>query len=469
MPDDTVTAGPPDVAEPERRPSRRSGLFLVGLTIVASLQAADVIRGTANPGFQNGSPERFRARRRAFAPRAEFGTPRQGPRVTPDEVKRYSDAPLYDTATLRTIFLQFQSANWEHELASRYRGEVETPATVTIDGTVYRDVGVHFRGNSSYRMVPEGLKHSLNLAFDYKTPDQHVRGYRTLNLLNANGDPTFVRAVLYSEIARSYLPTPRANFVRVVINGESWGIYVNLQQFNKDFLRDFYGTTKGARWKVPGSPRGRAGLEYLGDSVGPYRALYEIKTKDHPKAWADLVRLCRLLNTTAPEHLEAVLSPHLDLETTLKFLALDVALVNTDGYWMRASDYSIYQDDKGRFHILPYDFNEAMGVAGGGWGRRGAVAAGPSLDPLVGIDDPSKPLRSKLLAVPALRQRYLAHVRHIAQTWLDWKRVDPLVRQFQDLIAADVKVDGRKLYGVEAFNTVSLENFFSERRAFLLR
>ena len=51
------------------------------------------------------------------------------------------------------------------------------------------------------------------------------------------------------------------NYMRVVINGENWGLYVNAQQFNKDFTRDFFKSTKGARWKVPGSPGGRGGFQ----------------------------------------------------------------------------------------------------------------------------------------------------------------------------------------------------------------
>jgi hypothetical protein len=46
-------------------------------------------------------------------------------------------------------------------------------------------------------------------------------------------------------------------------------------------------------------------------------------------------------------------------------------------------------------------------------------AGGVELDPLVGADDTSRPLRSKLLAVPALRARYLKYVRDIAERWLD--------------------------------------------------
>ena len=78
--------------------------------------------------------------------------------------------------------------------------------------------------------------------------------------------------MLYSDIARAYFPAPKTNYVRVVINGESWGVYINAQQYNKDFLRDYFKTDKGARWKVPGSPGGRGGMEYWGDDPAGLQA-----------------------------------------------------------------------------------------------------------------------------------------------------------------------------------------------------
>ena len=88
--------------------------------------------------------------------------------------------------------------------------------------------------------------------------------------------------MLYAEIARHYLPAPKVNFVRVVINGESWGVYVNVAAVQQGLRARGFGTSQGARWKVPGSPRGRGGLEYLGDDAAAYKRIYEIKTKDDP-------------------------------------------------------------------------------------------------------------------------------------------------------------------------------------------
>jgi len=391
--------------------------------------------------------------------------------VAPADARTYpASVNLYDLTALRTLFLQFESADWEQELEDFHGTDVEVPAQMTVDGQTYRDVGVHFRGASSFMMASQGAKRPLNLSIDFVHEKQRLGGFRTLNLLNANSDPTFLRAVLYTEIARQYLPTPRMNYVRVVINGESWGVYLNAEQFNGDFTRGHFVSSDGARWKVPGSPRGNGGLAYMGDSPEPYKSLYEIKTKDTPKAWADFAKLTKVLNQTPPASLEAALKPILDVDGALRFLAVEVALVNSDGYWTRASDYNIYQDDKGVFHVIPHDVNEGLGNSGGG-GFGGFGGGGPTLDPLVAINDPSKPLRSKLLAVPALRERYLGYVKDIADRHLDWAVMGPKVQQYQALIAEHVKADTRKLYPTEGFTSgvADLQQFVTARRAFLRR
>jgi hypothetical protein len=172
----------------------------------------------------------------------------RGPRTSPAGVQSFPGRPLYDPNVLRTVFLELEASDWEQELAAFYDTDVDVPATVTIDGRRYPGVGVRFRGSTSFLGVPEGWKRSLNLSFDFVDEDQRVDGYRTLNLLNGHNDPTFVRVALYSEIAAEYIAAPKVSFVRVVINGESWGVYASVEQFNKDFLRDHFGETDGVRW-----------------------------------------------------------------------------------------------------------------------------------------------------------------------------------------------------------------------------
>jgi hypothetical protein len=454
-----------------------------------------------------------------FGPPPGFGAersqepPKPGPRVSPADVKPSAAADLYAPTVLRTLFLDFETDDWEAELADFYNTDVEVPATLTVDGVKYAGVGVHFRGMSSFVMVQAGRKRSLNVSLDFTDKKQRLNGYKTLNLLNSSGDASFLSAVLYSHIARQFIPAPKANLVRVVINGESWGVYVNEQQFNKDFVQENFHASKGARWKVRGSPFAQGGLEYIGDDIAEYKKHYALKDGDDDD-WRALISLCKTLNQTPSEQLEEALRPILDLNGVLWFLALDCALMNSDGYWVRASDYSLYRDPAGKFHLIPQDINEAFREAEGpGFGPGGprfnrghppgALEPTPektaephphgvALDPLFGMSDTKKPLRSRLLSAPSLRARYLTNVRTIAEQWLDWAKLGPIVTQYRALIESEIQADTRKVTTLAAFQKstadaaptegekdaktsgkslpgrLSLRAFADQRRAYLL-
>jgi hypothetical protein len=230
------------------------------------------------------------------------------------------------------------------------------------------------------------------------------------------------------------------------------------------------------------------------------------------------------LNTTQLESLEEELSTILDVDNALRFLAVDVALINNDGYWVRASDYNIFLDAKGIFHLIPHDMNESFsgvsmgpggpgggGIFGGlfggggpglGGGRPGAERRGPGgpetggpaqvearpgrpgpaidLDPLVALDDPSKPLRSRLLKVPSLKTKYLQYVYDVADKGLDWQKLGPVVEGHRERAGDLVKIDSRKLSSNEAYEAgttsqslgsgreMSLRQFADQRRKFLM-
>ncbi len=424
-------------------------------------------------------------------------TPKPGVQVSIDDVKKYDEEGLYDPKVLRTIFLHFDEEDWEAEMADFKPTDVEVPAKMIVDGKTYANVGVGFRGASSFFMVGPGSKRSLNIAMDLVNSEQKLMGYKSLNLLNSNGDGTLMRSVLYSHVANQFLPTPLVNLVRVVINGEDWGIYQNAQQFDKTFVKDSWKSKAGSRWKVPGSPRGGGGLTFVSNHVDDYRRLYTIKSEDTDAAWQRLILLCKTLNETPVDQLESELSSILDIDNALRFLAVDVALINNDGYWVRASDYHLFLDEKGIFKLVPHDMNESFSGAsmgpggggpggggpggfGGGRGPGGPGSAAVDLDPLVALDDPSKPLRSKLLKVPALRTRYLKYVYEVAEKGLNWQTLGPVVEGHRERGQEWVRIDSRKLSSNESYDggtslqttnqgrEMSLKQFADQRRAYLM-
>ena len=411
--------------------------------------------------------ERKAARKYIHESRDVTGASRPSGNASPnttheDDLKASSTAQpngnpdLYDASTLRTLYLQFHDADWYEQLGDFYRTDVDVPADLIVNRETYQSIGVRFRGSSSYFTV-QNEKKSFNIAVDYGDDKQRLYGYKTLNLLNGHSDPSFLREILYSRIARNYIPAPKANLVKLVINGENWGVYINSQQFNKDFLDEWFGTKDGVRWKVP--PGRNSGLVYNGDQPSAYQQSYQLKTRaeEAPNAWQDLIKLCEILEMTPDDQLESELSAIFNIDRALWFIALENVFIDNDGYISRASDYAIYQDPKGRFHLLPHDSNETFRFAGGG-GPNSWQTDGQMLSPVSQEHDTMRPVIYRLLAIPHLRARYLAHIRTIVNESLDWDVLQPIIAEYQSLVDAEVKADDKKLYAYEAFATSHIKD-----------
>ena len=170
------------------------------------------------------------------------------------------------------------------------------------------------------------------------------------------------------------------------------------------------------------------------------------------------------LDATPPESLEAALASRLDIDAFLRFLALDNVMISGDAFLQRASDYSLYRHPDGRFHFVFHDTNEMFSMR-------------MDLSPLAAQNDISKPIISKVLAVPALRTKYLGYVREIAEKSLDWNVIGTVIKQYRDLIGDDVARDTRKLFSTDDFLRATaddpmygtLRSFFEARRTFLLK
>ena len=409
---------------------------------------------------------------------------------------------LYDETVLRTLELRFESADWWDQLTANYDTGENILADLTVEGVIYPEVGVRFRGNTSYTRTGDSEKKSFNIEMDFVDEDQTLMGYRTLNLNNANVDPSFMREVLYFHEARNYVPTPKANHVHLTINGQNWGVYANVQQINADMVAEWFPSNDGDRWKVeaggagggqpdgarnnPGQrpPRGGAppsadttatnpgrqppgggafggdrALTWQGDDPTAYESLYLLKAENTDDPWAHLIALCEVLNNTSADQLEEALEPIMDMDRWLWFLAVESVLGDDDSYLTKGSDYQLYYEpESGRMHPLQYDGNEALN------------ARLITSDPMEGEDNADRPVISQLLSVPVLRQRYLAHVRTVLNRSLTWETLGPQVEQYKQLIEAEVRADPRKLYTTEAFEAspAELERFVRERRDFLL-
>jgi len=127
------------------------------------------------------------------------------------------------------------------------------PAKLTVDGKVYEDVGVRFRGASSFFMTPEGRKRSLNISVDLAHKGQRLGSYRTLELLNSHTDPCSAQGC--TTPYRRGISSSEAITRRLLITGRV-GEFRQLRAVNRFHPRHF--RTPTAKVEGSGPPR-RAG------------------------------------------------------------------------------------------------------------------------------------------------------------------------------------------------------------------
>jgi len=387
---------------------------------------------------------------------------------------------LYDSATIRTIELQFPQTNYWSQLTANYASKTDLPATLLVDGLVFDSVGVRFKGQTSYSMAGNTQKKSFNITLDLVNQDQRFLGYKTLNLNNSFQDPSFLREVFYLHQIKTHIPAAKANFVQLYINGQNWGIYPNIQQLDKTYLKEWFFSNNGTSWRAdspagtggPGGPGGPGGggpgwgdgtaaLNYLGADTSPYKQYYTLKSSEQENPWDLLLNATNALNSTPIADLPTILPDYLDIDRTLWFLATEIAFTDDDSYVHKGKmDYYLYYEaETGRITPLEFDGNSAMlSNYASNWG------------PFYNANKVNYPLLNKMLSVPAWRQRYLAHLRTIIQEELDPTNCAAQLDHYQSMISSLVQQDPKKIYTFNQFNTEvnALKQFVNTRRTYLL-
>ncbi len=63
-------------------------------------------------------------------------------------------------------------------------------------------------------------------------------------------DAAFVREVTFNHLCREHISSPKANWSVLYLNGENWGLYVNVQQLDKKHAGEWYLDEDCTRWRA---------------------------------------------------------------------------------------------------------------------------------------------------------------------------------------------------------------------------
>lgn len=383
---------------------------------------------------------------------------------------------LYSPDSVREVRIYFEHEDWDEILDSLKQAGLDERliGTVKFAGETYEGAGIRYKGNSSYFNVRKNdyAKLPFNIDVNETHKDKKLPGgYDKLKLSNVFRDPSFLREALSYKVANRYMVSPRANYVRVFINDQYFGLYNNTETIDEELLERHFGEDyedhTGVLFKCdpiwgydpPGECKKgeKASLQYLGPDSACYMGNYEIKSDT---GWAQLVALTDILNNH-PEKIDSVLA----VDEALWMLAFNITLVNLDSYTGRfCHNYYLYQDKEGVFHPIIWDLNLSFGgFRYAGLGTPLGLEDMQTLSPFIHYKQRNKkrPLITQLMGNDLYRKMYAAHIRTIVQDFFADSTYLYEAMRMQDRIRPFVEADSNKLYNVKAFE----KNLYESARA----
>ncbi len=373
---------------------------------------------------------------------------------------------FYDTGTIQEIKIKFEQENWRYVLDSlRFNGDGLLFGSVEINGQQFDDIGVRYRESRSFQ--PGNKRNSLYLKLNFIDKEQNYQGRGSVKLSSALRDPSMVREVLGYEIARRYTPAPLANYARVIVNGEYYGLFVNVEPIDDAFLKRNYGTDEGTFIRcapnlVENEPSGCKADVYgtlqFDESAKCYLHNFQLLSES---GWDDLIELTYLLNKKPDEVNRA-----LNVDQALWMLAFNNVLVNLSSYTGRYSEnYYLYRDNQGKFNPIVFDLNLCFGsYKNTGVGSDLRLKELQEMDPLLHVNNQDKPLISQLLSNERYKKMYLDHIRTIVNDVFRKDQYIERIKELQALIREDFKADDNRYYSMEDFDNSLTETIGKRSR-----
>jgi len=352
---------------------------------------------------------------------------------------------------VRNIDIYFSQTNWDDSLDIYYANGLSerlVADSIVIDGEMDENVGIKYKGISSYFLA--NVKNPMNIKLDYINNGQSIDGYNVLKLSNGFRDPSFIREVLSYEMARQYMPSPKATFAKVTVNGTLIGLYTCVQSIDDDFTNENFYERKGPFFKVditgtsiPGCFGPLGILEYYSDT-NCYQRAYEMESTND---WTQLGYFLDTLNNHFTE-VENVM----DIDRTLWMMAFENLIIGLDGPINSIPhNFYLFKDNNGRFSPLLWDMNMAFGTFTSGLPSPVTNANLQELDIFHNINDASNKLTTQIFSSDRYKRMYVAHMRTILSEQLVNDNYITRALQLQQLIDADVNADPNTFYSYTEF------------------
>ncbi|WP_306644066.1 CotH kinase family protein [Sanyastnella coralliicola] len=282
----------------------------------------------------------------------------------------------------------------------------EYPATFIFESQnlvdTVENIGFRLRGNTSR----EADKKSFKVSFNTFQQGNDWFGFEKLNLNGEHNDPSIMRSRLCWEMAHQFgINATMATHVRLYINGEYRGLYLNVEHIDDTHVERQFGSDAGDLYKCHWS----GNLSWQGGDEDTYKnapwgtRIYELKTNKAYDDYSDFVHFLDVLNNTGINDLQCELEKVFDVHDYLKAAAFEIMIGHWDGYIWNNNNYYLYQrPDDLRFQFLEYDLDNTLGIdwVGIDWADRN----------IYDYENNDRPLYERLLQIPEYRDAFTHHI-----------------------------------------------------------
>ena len=259
------------------------------------------------------------------------------------------------------VHISLSANNLNVLLGDSLYSDYHFPATFYYYSSAHNDtiqnVGFRVRGNTSR----SANKKSFKVSFNEYTQGKKFKGIEKMNLVGQHNDPSLLRYWMsLTTLNTNDLITSRSSYIKLYINGEYKGIYLNVEHIDDEFLeKRFIGNDHGNLYKCTWG----ADLKYKGSNQSSYYGPYELKTNKSTNYYSDLIQFIQTLNSISDADFPCFIEDYFEVELYLKTLAAEMIIGHWDGYAFNKNNYYLYQQpSSGKFVFIEYDMDNTFGI-----------------------------------------------------------------------------------------------------------
>jgi spore coat protein CotH len=227
-------------------------------------------------------------------------------------------------------------------------------ADLQFDDRELKGIGVRIKGRlGSARSIDQ--KAALKLDFNAMGGTDQLDGLRALNLNNMVQDCSWVHERIgYGVYREMDVPAPRVGYARVTVDGQLFGLYSIVEEYDRTFLKGWYEDSSGNLYDGDYKlwPDGNYTLLDFDSSVQQWISL----DSGTDVGLADIAAVTTALDGARANQVDAEVGPLVDLDHLARLWAVDAWIGHYDSYSYNINNYRIYFDPSdGKADLFPWD------------------------------------------------------------------------------------------------------------------